>query len=424
MRRAVSSLPLRRQIIASRTFHASSTLREGNPRSPLKVFMETFKSELQKSNELQEKVKALSDETGKVADSESFSRAKDAFTKAKERADAVSAFGGKHVQKAAEVVGTGAKAAWEAPLVKGTRKVVTTSASAVASGLDTATKPIRESEAYKKVSSSVAETIDDGRSSAYGGYIEKEERRKRREAREAGKHYVTPNADAGEALVLHKDSQLKEAWKKWKEDSAAAQALNRVRHAVNESENPMVERFRDMAERVSDTWSGWFAETESAQVVRMFKEIDPTFSMEPFLQELREFILPEVVEAYVKGDGQVLKQWLGEAPFSVWSSINKQYVEQGVISDGKVLDIRGVDIAQSKILPPNDIPVFVVSFRCQEVHLYRNMKTGELVAGSEDAIQLVPYVAVITRIPDEVTNPETRGWRIADFARGAARDYT
>lgn len=35
--------------------------------------------------------------------------------------------------------------------------------------------------------------------------------------------------------------------------------------------------------------------------------------MESFLQELREYILPEVIEAYVKGDMEILKLWLNES---------------------------------------------------------------------------------------------------------------
>jgi import inner membrane translocase subunit TIM44 len=60
--------------------------------------------------------------------------------------------------------------------VKAVRKV----ANVTGQGVAVATKPIRDSEAFK----SVKETIDDGSSSRYGGWTEKEERRKRRELRE------------------------------------------------------------------------------------------------------------------------------------------------------------------------------------------------------------------------------------------------
>lgn len=52
-------------------------------KSPFQVFVDTFKSELSKSRELQESVKALQDESGKLGDSEALRRAKDAYAKAK-----------------------------------------------------------------------------------------------------------------------------------------------------------------------------------------------------------------------------------------------------------------------------------------------------------------------------------------------------
>jgi import inner membrane translocase subunit TIM44 len=41
--------------------------------------------------------------------------------------------------------------------------------------------------------------------------------------------------------------------------------------------------------------------------------MDPSFNMEFFNTELREWIIPEIVDAYVKGDGETLSQWLSEA---------------------------------------------------------------------------------------------------------------
>ena len=61
----------------------------------------------------------------------------------------------------------------------------------------------------------------------------------------------------------------------------------------------------------------------------------------------------------------------------------------GLRPDGPVLDIRNVDIMTAKLLPQIDVPVFVVSFRTQETHVYRDTKTGEVKAGVEDRIQQV-----------------------------------
>lgn len=144
--------------------------------------------------------------------------------------------------------------------------------------------------------------------------------------------------------------------------------------------------------------------------------------MEPFLQEMREYILPEVLDAYVKGDLETLKLWLSAAQFSVYSALMQQYTTNGLKSDGKILDIRHVDIVSAKMLEPGDIPIFLITCRTQEVHVYRKIKTGELAAGMDDNVQLVTYVMGLTRIPEDVSNPETRGWKLIELQK-SARNY-
>jgi hypothetical protein len=36
-------------------------------------------------------------------------------------------------------------------------------------------------------------------------------------------------------------------------------------------------------------------ENETAMVIKKFREIDPNFQMEPFLREMRDYMLPEVL---------------------------------------------------------------------------------------------------------------------------------
>ena len=157
-------------------------------------------------------------------------------------------------------------------------------------------------------------------------------------------------------------------------------------------------------------------------VIKKFREMDPGFQMEPFLREMREYILPEVLDAYVKGDTETLRLWLSAAQFQVYDALSKQYTTAGLKSDGRILDIRNVEILSARILEPGDIPVFIVTCRTQEVHVYRNAKTNDLAAGMEDKVQLVTYAIGVTRVPEDVNNPETRGWRLIELQK-SARDY-
>jgi import inner membrane translocase subunit TIM44 len=110
----------------------------------------------------------------------------------------------------------------------------------------------------------------------------------------------------------------------------------------------------------------------------------------------------------------------------------EHFLRQGLISGSKVLDIRQVDvsiriilsiqsiilivffqIAEAKILE-NDVPVFLVSFATQEVMLFRNAKTGEVAVGAENKVEQCTYVAVITRLPEELDNELTGGWKVVE----------
>lgn len=223
---------------------------------------------------------------------------------------------------------------------------------------------------------------------------------------------------AGTNITLHKDAAWKESWRDFRDSSKLMQSLFSMKSTYNESENPLISTARSISDRIG----GWFAENEMARVIKKFREIDPSFQTEPFLQELREYILPEVLDAYVKGDVDTLKEWLSAAQFQVYSALMRQYTQHGLVSDGKILDIRNVDIMNARLLEPGDIPVFVIMCRTQEVHVYRKKKTRELASGMEDKVQQVTYAIGITRLPEDVNNPETRGWRLIELQK-SARDF-
>lgn len=223
---------------------------------------------------------------------------------------------------------------------------------------------------------------------------------------------------AGTNVTLHKDAAWKESWREFRDTNRLMQSLFTLKSTYKESENPLISTARSISDRVA----GFFAENETAMVIKKFREMDPNFQLEPFLQEMREYILPEVLDAYVKGDLETLRLWLSAAQYQVYSALMQQYTVAGLKSDGRILDIRHVDILSARILDPGEIPVFIVTCRTQEVHVYRNLKTNELAAGMEDKVQQVTYAIGVTRISDDVNNTETRGWRLIELQK-SGRDY-
>jgi mitochondrial import inner membrane translocase subunit TIM44 len=182
-----------------------------------------------------------------------------------------------------------------------------------------ATEPIRNTEAYKSFAETLVDALDDSGSAKHAGFEEKEARRMRRQLRLAkagkdsmvrgGAQRIKSNPEAGQALVLHKDSGRQEKWNRLKETNPLFKKMSELRQQYDESENPVVSGIRS----VTSTIGSWFDENESAQVQRLMKYMDPTFNIESFERELREYIVPEVVDAYLSADQEALKAWCGEA---------------------------------------------------------------------------------------------------------------
>lgn len=140
-------------------------------KTPWQVFMETMNTEFQKSQEWNESTKQIGAAAHQFSESESVRRAREAYEKS---TGAITDTVGGAVKTTAGAIGKGAAWTWDTSVVKGVRKAANVTGDAV----DKATQPIRQTEAYKNVK----DVIDDGSSSRYGGWVEKEERRKRREA--------------------------------------------------------------------------------------------------------------------------------------------------------------------------------------------------------------------------------------------------
>lgn len=138
-------------------------------KTPWQVFTETLKQEFQASKDWNEGTKQLG---GALHDFQQNPNVK----KASEISEAAKTKTTEALKATASAVGQGAAWTWDTMPVKGVRAA----ARVTGSGIEYATRPVRQTKAFQ----AVKETIDDGSSSRYGGWVEKEERRKRRELRE------------------------------------------------------------------------------------------------------------------------------------------------------------------------------------------------------------------------------------------------
>jgi import inner membrane translocase subunit TIM44 len=151
-------------------------------KTPWQVFTETLKQEFQASKEWNEGTKQLGGALHDFSQNPNVQKAGQMSEAAKKRSTEA-------LKATASAVGHGAAWTWDTMPVKGVRAA----ARVTGTGLEYATRPVRQTKAFQ----AVKETIDDGSSSRYGGWTEKEERRKRRELRELDELQRTGSKNLG-----------------------------------------------------------------------------------------------------------------------------------------------------------------------------------------------------------------------------------
>ncbi|KAG0326943.1 protein translocase subunit [Dissophora globulifera] len=403
-------------------------------------FVETLKEQIKKNKELQDSVKKLQDESGKVGESDTLKKAKGAFDKAKDGAASASVASEKLKQtaeqlkkateKISETMSDTFKGAAENEFVKGSKEKT---GKVFAETVDSTTKPIRDNEYFKNVKESV-ETVIQDTESRYGGFVSKAARRRARgldpnysakdaqKAAQAAAPETKEDVNAGESMVLHKDSAWKESWNKFKDTNPVVQGVFNMKKNYEDSDNVFVAWARVVTDKISDVWASMLDETENAKTIKALQMIDPRFKMDAFMKECREFIVPEIMDAVLNTDSETLHEWCSEATYNVLTAGFQAQIAQGLVSDCKILELRNVELVSAKVLE-NDVPVLIVSFQTQEITVFRNKLTREVVFGKEDAIEEATYACVITITPETLSNPLTRGVRVMDMAKHNSRAY-
>src|SRR6266481_7891993 len=113
----------------------------------------------------------------------------------------------------------------------------------------------------------------------------------------------------GVSVVLHKNSVTAEKWEMLKQTNPVLRSLGSLHHVYQESDNAVVSSLCS----VTSTMVSWFDENEMAQVTRQLQLMDPMFDLETFMWELWEYIMPELVDAYLSADCKALQMWCREA---------------------------------------------------------------------------------------------------------------
>mmetsp|Transcript_4782 Transcript_4782/g.6638 ORF Transcript_4782/g.6638 Transcript_4782/m.6638 type:complete len:393 (-) Transcript_4782:406-1584(-) len=171
----------------------------------------------------------------------------------------------------------------------------------------------------------------------------------------------------------------------------AMEARERISERIDESENPVINFFRDMHARL-------FSETEMGSVLREIREKDEEFRIYDFIKEMEEDYIPKILSAYLSSDLEKLKELCTDEAVEVLTASIKEQQKEGIQMDPSILDIGDVELTTAKFL--QDDPVLIISFSAQQINCVRN-KAGEVIEGSENDIRAVYYVWALVREYDD-----------------------
>ncbi|KAL7208993.1 hypothetical protein ACSBR1_030690 [Camellia fascicularis] len=104
----------------------------------------------------------------------------------------------------------------------------------------------------------------------------------------------------------------------------------RDRWDTTSTDNPVVHKIQDLSETV-------FGETSTALSFKEIRRCDPSFSLPEFVAvaEVEEVIKP-VLNAYFKGDAEVLKKYCSNKVIERCKAEHKAFESQGIFFDNRV----------------------------------------------------------------------------------------
>lgn len=242
--------------------------------------------------------------------------------------------------------------------------------------------------------------------------------RKRVEVAQSDTERVFQANEDATGVELHKDSKFYQQWEDFKNNNQYVNKVLDWKMKYEESENPVIRASRLLTDKVSDVMGNLFSKTELSETLTEICKIDPNFDQKQFLRDCERDIIPNILEAMVRGDLEVLKDWCFEATYNVIATPISQAQKAGYYLDSKILDIENVELAMGKVMEQG--PVLIVTFQTQQIMCVRDSK-GTVTEGSPEKVMRVNYVWVLCRDPTDL-NPRS-AWRLMELSANSQEQF-
>ncbi|XP_038571779.1 mitochondrial import inner membrane translocase subunit TIM44 isoform X1 [Micropterus salmoides] len=392
--------------------------RGGGRKGFLGEFLDNLKQELNKNKEMKENIKKFREEAKKLEESEALKQARRKYKTIESETVKTSEVLKKTLGNLSESVKEGLEEVSRTEFGKKIKegmeeaaKTAKTSAESVSKGGE----KLGKTGAFRAISQgmeSVKKEIGDlGHT---GPYRPPARLRKRSEFSSKGPGDDSKVFEANEeamGVVLHKDSKWYQQWKDFKDNNVVFNRFFEMKMKYDESDNALIRASRAVTEKMTDIIGGLFSKTEMSEVLTEILKADPSFDKDSFLKQCEQDIIPNILEAMIRGELDVLKDWCYEATYSQLAHPIQQAKAMGLKFHSKILDIDNIDLAMGKIMDQG--PVLIITFQAQLVMVIQNTK-GEVVEGDPDKVLRMMYVWALCRDQEEL-NPYA-AWRLLDIS--------
>ncbi|KAJ8387735.1 hypothetical protein AAFF_G00150360 [Aldrovandia affinis] len=362
-------------------------------------FLDGLKQELSKNKEMKENIQKFREEAKKLEESDALQQARRKYKTIESETVKTSEVLKKRLETLSETVKEGLEEVSRSDLGKRIKEGVEEAAKTAKHSAESVSRSgerLGQSGAFRAISQgmeTVKKEIDDlGQ-------------------RRGGDSKVFEANEEATGVVLHKDSKWYQQWKDFKDNNVVFNRFFEMKMKYDESDNVLIRASRSVTDKVTDIIGGLFSKTEMSEVLTEILKSDPSFDKDSFLKQCERDIIPNILEAMIRGELEVLKDWCYEATYSQLAHPIQQAKAMGLQFHSQILDIDNIDLAMGKMMDQG--PVLIITFQAQLVLVVRNPK-GEVVEGDPGKVLRMMYVWALCRDQEEL-NPNA-AWRLLDIS--------
>ncbi|MBN3274048.1 TIM44 translocase, partial [Polyodon spathula] len=328
--------------------------RGGGRKGFLSEFVDSVKQELNKNKEMKENIKKFREEAQRLEDSDALKQARRKYKTIESETVKTSEVLKKKFGELSETVKESLEEVGRSDLGKKIKEGVEEAAKTAKHSAESVSKSgekLGRTGAFRAISQGV-ETVKKeidvlGQT---GSYRPPSRLRKRTEflgkSGSAEDKVFEPNEEAM-GVVLHKDSKWYQQWKDFKDNNVVFNRFFEMKMKYDESDNAFIRASRAVTDKVTDMIGGLFSKTEMSEVLTEILKVDPTFDKDVFLKQCEQDIIPNILEAMIRGELDILKDWCYEATYSQLAHPIQQAQAMGLMFHSKVLDIDNIDVSVS-----------------------------------------------------------------------------